>query len=243
MSTTPTISHEIAVALRTEILRYQYRQGERLPSERDLAARFNASRGAVREALSQLEQQGLINIQPGGARIQPLESATLAVLGPLLGLDESPRPDLVDQFLEIFGILMGLTVKRAVQLASPEQIIHLQSLLVKLSRHTDDFGSMEPVWREMLEYLTAISDNLVVRLIGNDLKTQFLGQMLKLGIKPQLKATAAGDLVKSLKQAFAKRDGDLAATAFQKHFEYVRQAVLDMLDQQRRDKLPRARLA
>ncbi|MEX2132211.1 MAG: GntR family transcriptional regulator [Pseudohongiellaceae bacterium] len=243
MSTALTVSHEIGVALRTEILRRQYRPGERLPSERDLAVRFNASRGAVREALSQLEQQGLIDILPGGVRVKPLESATLAVLGPLLGLDESPRPDLVDQFLEMFGILMGLTVKRALQLANAEQMIHLQGLLVKLSQHTNDFESMEPIWREMLEYLTAISDNLVVRLIGNDLKTQFLGQMLKLGIKPQLKASAAADLTRSLKQAFSKRDGELAAAAFQKHFEYVRQAVLDILKPQRSGEIPRARHA
>ncbi|NCF80731.1 MAG: GntR family transcriptional regulator [Proteobacteria bacterium] len=33
---------------RSEILRGQYRPGERLPSERDLAARFEANRGPVR---------------------------------------------------------------------------------------------------------------------------------------------------------------------------------------------------
>ena len=55
MSSSNTISQEIADTLRDEVLRHRYRSGDRFPSERDLAARFDASRGAVREALSQLE--------------------------------------------------------------------------------------------------------------------------------------------------------------------------------------------
>ena len=40
-------AEEIAFILRDEILVGQYRAGERLPSERDLVARFNSNRGAV----------------------------------------------------------------------------------------------------------------------------------------------------------------------------------------------------
>ena len=98
-----TRSHEIASVLRDEILRGQFRPGERLPSERDLAARFGASRGAVREALSQIEQLRLIDIQPGGARIKEVNDASIAVLGPLLGLGPAPDAGLVDQFLDTFS--------------------------------------------------------------------------------------------------------------------------------------------
>ena len=44
----------IADALIEDILSGHYRVGERLPSERDLAVRFEANRGAVREAMKQL---------------------------------------------------------------------------------------------------------------------------------------------------------------------------------------------
>lgn len=243
MSTNQSISHEIAATLRSEVLRHQYRPGERMPSERDLAARFNASRGAVREAMSQLEQLGLIDVQPGGARVKPVESATLAVLGHLMALEESPNPLFVDQFLEMFGILMGLTVKRAVEIASPEQMNHLQGLLVSLSAQTGDFATMEPHWRAMLDYLASISDNLVVRLIGNDLKAQFLGQMIKLGIKPRLKSSTGSELIRVLRQALLKKDGELAANAFRKHFEHLRNAVHDVLLEQQADSAPRAQQA
>jgi DNA-binding FadR family transcriptional regulator len=233
MSSASSVSHEIAAVLRTEILRHQYRPGERLPSERDLSARFNASRGAVREALSQLGQQGIIQIHPGGARVQPREAATLAILGPLLALDPVPDPELVDQFLEIFGVLTALTARRALLRAGKEHMIQLKERLVHLSQQPADFEAMEPDWRELLEYLASVDDNLVVRLIGNDLKAQFMQRMLQLGIKPKLKPSAGTELVKSLKYAVSRQDGELAARAFEKHFEHLRAAVREAILAQR----------
>ena len=115
--TEDTLPHneEIAGVLRDEILRGQYRPGERLPSERDLAARFEVSRGGIREALKRLEQLGITKVQPGGARVVPLEEATLDVLGPLLDLKQLPDPDLVDQTLEVMSALMVLAARQAVE--------------------------------------------------------------------------------------------------------------------------------
>ena len=95
-------AEEIAFVLRDEILVGQYRAGERLPSERDLVARFNSNRGAVREATKILSELGLVSIQPGGARIVAVEQATLAVLGPLLDMREEVRPQLIIEFVEVF---------------------------------------------------------------------------------------------------------------------------------------------
>ncbi len=230
MSSPSSLSHEIAAVLRSEILGGQYRTGERLPSERDLSARFDSSRGAVREALSQLEQLGIINILPGGARVLPVGSASLSVLGALLTLDAVPNIRLVDQFLEIFGVLAALTARNALRQATSEEVIQLQGLLVNLSRHSTDFATMQPCWRELLDYLARIDDNLVVQLIGNDLKAQFVEQMLKLGLKPRLKSTSGVELVKSLEKAFRKKDGEMAAAAITLHFGHLRNAVRDTLN-------------
>ena len=81
----------ITATLRDEILSGQYRAGERLPSERDLASRFQANRGAIRESLKKLEQLGIASINPGGVRIIPLEEASLSIVGPLLDLQEFPE--------------------------------------------------------------------------------------------------------------------------------------------------------
>ena len=74
--------------LRNEILLGQYRPGERLPSERDLSARFEVTRNVVRESIKKLEQLGIASVTPGGVRVLPIEDATLEILGALLDLGE-----------------------------------------------------------------------------------------------------------------------------------------------------------
>ena len=209
MSSSNTISQEIADTLRDEVLRHRYRSGDRFPSERDLAARFDASRGAVREALSQLEQLGLIRTQLGGARVQSLNAASLAVLGPLMALDDHPDPLLVDQFLQTFSVLTAMTTMNAVSLAS----------------YHEDFEAKQAHWRELLVAMSTIADHLVVRLISNDLKAQFVDQMMKHGLRPKLKKGSIDKLLTTLRVSLNKRDGELASQAMQNHFEEFREAV------------------
>jgi GntR family transcriptional repressor for pyruvate dehydrogenase complex len=230
MASANSISCEIATNLRTDILKQRYLSGERLPSERDLASRFDASRGAVREALSQLEQSGLIEIQPGGARVKPIEAASISVLGPLMALNEIPDTALVDQFLQAFGALSALTAREAINHASDEDMNRLRQIVVSLNRQAKDFETMQPPWREFLKALAEIADNLVVHLISNDLRAQFVEQMVRLGLSPELRKQTVNEVLSSLKRAIANRDGDLAHAAVQKYFDEVRGAVHKMVD-------------
>lgn len=230
MPISPSISHEIAAALRTDILSGRYRQGDRIPSERDLASRFNASRGAVREGFSQLEQLGLIRILPGGERVQAIEDASLAILGPLLELNGLPDPELLDQFLETMGVLASLTAKSAVAKATPTQLNQLHNLVVELAKDSSDFESMQPKWREFLFQLADIADNLVVRLISNDLISQFLEHMMNLGIKPEFKQQTAAKTLNAMGVSLAAGDSDMAAAAIHSHFEDIRVAARNAIN-------------
>ena len=100
-TTLPPRTATVLETLRDEILTGQYRPGERLPSERELAARFQTSRGAVREALKKLEQLGVAAIHKGGVRVVAIEEATLEVLGPLLDLQDVPDAVLADQIVRV----------------------------------------------------------------------------------------------------------------------------------------------
>ncbi|MDE3079773.1 MAG: phosphonate metabolism transcriptional regulator PhnF [Paracoccaceae bacterium] len=55
----------IAEALRAEIARGHYRQGDRLPTEAELAARFGVNRHTVRRALADLAEAGLVHARRG----------------------------------------------------------------------------------------------------------------------------------------------------------------------------------
>ncbi len=224
-----TVSHLIAQQLREDILRQRYHAGDRLPSERELAARFGASRGAVREAMSQLEQVGLIHIQPGGARVQAIDSASVSILGSLMSLDDLPAPELVDQFLRVFGALAALSARGAVASASEEQIIELQALLDEVSRNAADFQTMQQSWQKLMEALSSIDNNLVVTLIGNDLRAQFVERMVGLDIQPQMPRKATTELVNNLRQALADRQADAASMAVLTHFDQLRLAVVEVI--------------
>lgn len=182
---------EISNILRDEILLGQYRVGERLPSERDLAARFSVNRGSVREAIKILAQLGIVRVQPGGVRIVAFEEATLGILGPLLDLQTPQRPNLVADFVEVFGALLALSAKLALQKATAQQKQELVSLLTQteqsptgLATADISIGSPMDAKEEALEQffmaLNRINDNLVLRLIGNGLKTQILGRLERL---------------------------------------------------------------
>lgn len=65
MSQRPTVSQRIASEIHEQILRRFYNPGERLPTERELAAHYGVSRIPVREAMKILEQRGVIEAKHG----------------------------------------------------------------------------------------------------------------------------------------------------------------------------------
>ncbi|EJN35090.1 transcriptional regulator [Pseudomonas sp. GM78] len=60
-----SVSGEIVAWLNEQIETHQLKPGEKLPSESELCAQFSVGRSAVREALSQLKSEGLVQAQQG----------------------------------------------------------------------------------------------------------------------------------------------------------------------------------
>ncbi len=199
--------------LTNEILLGQYRPGERLPSERDLAARFVTSRGAVREALKKLEQLGIAHISPGGSRVVPLEEATLEVIGPLLDLGRHPDPELVAEIQEIMDTLIGLAIRKTVTSASDSEIEVIRRTVDQLANlQLEDHAHMDLRIALTHQFLKA-SGNLVLSLISNSLRLQFAERLRPFVDARCIDHSATAETVQRLDTALLSRDADAASTA------------------------------
>ncbi len=99
------VSDRIQASLEGFILRGGFAPGERLPPERALAERLNASRPSVREALQRLEARGVVELRRGGGAY--VRDAAAAVLtDPLFSLMAS-NPETEGDFLEFRAIIEG----------------------------------------------------------------------------------------------------------------------------------------
>ncbi len=212
---TPRKHEEIADSLTHDILVGQYRCGERLPSERDLAVRFDANRGAVREAMKKLEQLGLASIQPGGARVAPLQEASLDVIGHMLALGEVPDEDLVDQVLQVLGSLAALAAESAVARASDAELAAIRARVRPLMQTQTDRAAHAEARFAMVAAMMEASGNLVCRLIARSLLLQLAPRMVPLEGHVVVDFDTHRDLARQLDGALAERDSAAVRAAIQ----------------------------
>ena len=202
------ISEGLAGDLRDAILRGDYQPGERLESERKLAGRLGVSRGSIREALKQLDQLGLVDIRHGGgARVRPLEQASLDVVRHLLRLEGGPGVEWVTQLLDVHEILMVAAVEMAVRNASADEIVRARSLLAGLTDPNLGDEAYRATLDELGELISQASRNLVLRLVRNGLREVFADGP---GQRPPRSLVLGQDLVAALSRrisdALASRD-------------------------------------
>ena len=227
MSTPPSRAEEIITVLRSEILRGQYRPGERLPSERDLAARFESNRGAIREAIKKLEQLGIVAVAPGGVRVLPVEEATLEVLGYLLELGEIQKPELISQVLDVLAVMTSLSARSAVVEANDENIIDMVQLVDQLVETIGDEERHTEVWIQFSDKMMSIHRNLVLRLVGNGLRTQFMGSTMNLGFEPDIDLSAVKQGLIRLRDSIKSRDEVNVRDAVIQHFQIIKIGLLE----------------
>jgi DNA-binding GntR family transcriptional regulator len=114
---TRSLGDDIAERLKAAILSGHFAPGERLGEER-LAARLQVSRGPIREALVQLERQGIVVIKRNkGAFVAQLT-----------------REDL-DELYTLRRVIERLALQRAIELANERDLFNLQRLVDEIAAH------------------------------------------------------------------------------------------------------------
>jgi GntR family transcriptional repressor for pyruvate dehydrogenase complex len=121
---------EVAVVLVDAIRGGLYAPGQRLPRERDLAARLDVSRATLREAIAVLAQAGAVSVRrgPGGGIF--VESP--ANLGHLLGQLHNRPGDSVRSIMEVRRALELQALLLAAERATAHEIEQLWELVARL---------------------------------------------------------------------------------------------------------------
>jgi GntR family transcriptional repressor for pyruvate dehydrogenase complex len=170
----------LASRLEEEFVGANFPPGTKLPSERQLAARFRVSRPVVREALRSLVERGLIEIAPGrGAFVRRARTSDAARPLDVLYRRQNATPrDLVEARLMLEREAAGLAAQRA----EPHELEAMERALERFDR-TDDLVerarcdlafhaliarmSHNPVIETMFSSIASLTFELVLRSLGD----------------------------------------------------------------------------
>ena len=145
--------------------------GDRLPPEHVLAESFGVSRNVVREAISRLRSDGVVETKPRlGARILPPSQRTSFRIDPDLAKDREE----LESLFELRGILEIEAAGLAADRRSPEDIAEIEGAVRAMEGRTigDELWlDADGVFHRALarasrnDYLASIVDYLAVRII------------------------------------------------------------------------------
>jgi GntR family transcriptional repressor for pyruvate dehydrogenase complex len=169
------IAANIFYDLRRQILCGQLAANERLPGERELAAKYGTNRNTLREAVRKLEQARLVTVRHGqGVTVCDFrKTGTMELLSPFL--ETAPEPAEVAQILEDILparlMVIEFATHVAVQRADRSDLERLQDI-TELLIAAFDRGDPSVVARGFQRWLDALIDaghSVAIRWIANPL--------------------------------------------------------------------------
>src|SRR5205085_11260125 len=158
----PSLSSQIVAWVRDALFAKKLKPGDFLGTEKDLAARFGASRIVARDALRTLEALGIVEIRMGkgrGARIAQgnprLFAEALAVQLDLTGVSAAEIMD-AQRAIETLG------AELAAENATPQDIEKLRRLLREAEAAIDDLDEFTRLSRDFHLAVAEASHNRVI---------------------------------------------------------------------------------
>lgn len=163
------LSEQVVERLHEMIRTRELKPGDAMPSERVLMERFGVGRPAVREALQSLHNSGVITISHGErSRVNEITASTILHQTDDLArlvLDSVPATlDHLKQARQMFEVGM---VRRAAEVATPEDIATLRVLIEKQRSEIDDPRAFIGTDMEFHRKLATMSENPIVTAVSD----------------------------------------------------------------------------
>jgi GntR family transcriptional repressor for pyruvate dehydrogenase complex len=168
---TSKLSDEVYNQIVSLISRGALKPGDKIPSERVLAADLEISRQSVREALNRAEVMGLIEVRQGeGSFI--LSSINKSLKPPLTIIIEK-EAERIFEFIEIRKLIEGWCAEKAASEATTEDLKNMEDILGKMKK----VASKDKQWEELdlelhLSFAKATHNVIAVHMM-EALKTNF----------------------------------------------------------------------
>lgn len=166
-----SVPDQVFARLCEAILGGRYAPGERLPTQRALAADLGVNIATVREAVKRLEQLRLVEVRHGDAmRVRDWrQSGGLDALALLHSVDE----DVVRSLFESRRLLLSEAARLAARRRSDEQAETIEELAGAIATAGDDHGALLADWHFMAAVVDA-AGNIVFQLIMNSVRELYL---------------------------------------------------------------------
>lgn len=214
--TAAPVRQQVVTNLRTAIYAEHFKPGTRL-IERELCELLGVSRSSVREALRQLEAEGLIQ--------------TLTK-GPVVA---SVAPDQLREIFEARGALEGLSARLFAERATVDQVSKLENIMAQLEQtlETGDWNLLLQHKSRYYEILAEGSHNSIITTQQRNLRLRLTLQRGKAVVRwKEWQARESVSEVRCIVEAIRRRDGLAAQSASVAHTESAMRRALSVLQEE-----------
>jgi len=208
---------DVAESLERMILEGAFGEGDVLPPERELMARFAVGRPAIREALMSLQKNGLVVVSNGErARVsRPTAARVLRELGAAARVMLSDERG-VRQFQAARRLLEMALAREAARSATKAQIAELRAALERNLAARGNPALFESTDVEFHYQIACIADNVL--FIGlHEALTGWLMEQRTVSLRDAQGETHAAQFHRRIYNAIAAGDTDAAENAMRVH--------------------------
>lgn len=203
-----------------------YPANARLPSERELALRYDVSRNTVREAIQRLAARGLVRSRPGAGVFvsDQLRTGIASPWGQLVADHPAVREDI----LEFRRVLEGATAYFAALRGNAADIERIRGLMARLdrARQEDDKAAESDTDAQLHDTIALASHNsMFLHLHGSIMSMLREHITLNVAGLRELEEGMPEQLLmqhRTICDAICARRPEEARTAMQSHIDYVR---------------------
>jgi DNA-binding GntR family transcriptional regulator len=206
------VRQKVVEVLRAAITGGRFAPGARL-TERQLCELTGVSRVSVREALRQLESEGLIEIQPNR--------------GPLVS--RLTRRD-AESLYEMRGALEALAARLFAARATRAQVAELEAA-VKVLQAAYKSRKVENIVQAKRRFYDVLTEGSGNSMIGPALSTMYarINQLRRISLSSPRRAPQSMREIRAIVAAIKRRDADAAYAASLRHVEQAAKAALGNL--------------